>query len=95
MVLSVCLGLSSAWPYSFGPFGRSAPVQNECSVLDASPFFKSSAVVPASEDMEAAVNFGREAARKELVFLTEFSRFMNKKVPILLQVKLHWFKLLV
>lgn len=73
---------ASAWPRT-APLP--APHQKKCHFLDANPFFQTPErhlETFASKSQAAKQHF-----KDELVFLTEFSRFMNKKAPELLQVK--------
>ncbi len=78
-VMEVCRYFMSSFVLSmqlcaaFIPLVLSGPIP-KCDFLQASPFFKK----------ELAISDNNEA-REELIFLTEFSRFMNKRAPVLLK----------
>ncbi len=72
-VVLVCLfGVGLCWPSADG-YLKSRSDQ-KCHFLEASPFFRSAPTRKAD-------------LKEEMVFLTEFARFMNGKVPALLKVR--------
>ena len=57
------------------------PLQ-QCHILEAFPYFKSDLVHLKTEMSDAK---SRAGLKNRLVFLTELSRFLNRKAPFLLQ----------
>jgi hypothetical protein len=70
-------------PFDEFGYGRSGKHPDTCTFLDVSPFFKSSNVI-VGVDTETG-SLSRMAVKQELVMLTEYARFMNKKIPELLK----------
>ena len=76
-----CCGVAvNAWPRAV-----TAPVvvEKKCHFLDTNPFFKTP---EGAVDYNSKSPAAKQHFKDELVFLTEFARFMNKKAPELLQV---------
>ena len=65
--------MGNAWPTN----------PSQCHIADSYPFFK---IKPYSEMRDISTQ-RREEMKNELIFLTELSRFLNKKAPLLLQVR--------
>lgn len=71
IAISFVIALGNAWPTN----------PSQCHIADSYPFFK---IKPYSEMRDISTQ-RREEMKNELIFLTELSRFLNKKAPLLLQ----------
>ena len=69
-------------PCLFGGLAMAYPKSQECHIMDSYPFFKPIEVTDMKSELTGV---RREEVKNELVFLTELSRFLNKKAPMLLQ----------
>ena len=63
------------------------PLQKQCHIMEAFPYFKNDLVTVKTELNDAK---SRDGLKNRLVFLTELSRFLNRKAPFLLQVCIHY-----
>ena len=57
-------------------------MENKCHIMDVFPYFKATD----EGEYRELDNLGRQQLKSKLVFMTELSRFLNKKAPMLLQV---------
>ena len=57
--------------------------ENSCHFADVFPFFKNHADLTSLKTIDKEE---REKLKNEIIFLTELSRFMNQKAPLLLKV---------